>query len=142
MLPKKRNNAQILLQIKKVLKSAGNVKWCSKFEKVPSAIGTARISEVVEVVVVVVVAVLLVVVILVLVVREVMVLVVVVVVVVVVAAEAAVGELPVAVAGVAIAAITQLFVSSITWRVTFINVKSFAHLSSAQYSNRHLYIEH
>ena len=76
-----------------------------------------------------------------------MLVVVVVVVVVVVAAEAAVRELAVAVAGVAsasdsIAAITQLFVSSITWRVAFINVKSFAHLSSAQYSNRHLYIEH
>ena len=102
----------------------------------PSAIGTALIE--------VVVAVLLVVVVLVLVVTEVMV----VVVVVVAAAEAeAANELAVAVVCVAsasgsIVAITQLFVSAVTWRVALTNVMSFAHLSSAQYSNCHLCIEH
>lgn len=100
----------------------------------PSAIGTALIE--------VVVAVLLVVVVLVQVVTEV-----VVVVVVVVAATEAVKELAVAVACVAsasgsIIAITQLFVSAVTCRVAFTNVMSFAHLSSAQYSNCHPCIEH
>lgn len=100
----------------------------------PSAIGTALIE--------VVVAVLLVVVVLVLVVTEVMV-----VVVVVVAATEAAKELAVAVACVAsasgsIIAITQLFVSAVTCRVAFTNVMSFAHLSSAQYSNCHPCIEH
>lgn len=100
----------------------------------PSAIGTALIE--------VVVAVLLVVVVLVQVVTEV-----VVVVVVVVAATEAVKELVVAVACVAsasgsIIAITQLFVSAVTCRVAFTNVMSFAHLSSAQYSNCHPCIEH
>ena len=100
----------------------------------PSAIGTALIE--------VVVTVLLVVVVLVLVVTEVMV-----VVVVVVAATEAAKELAVAVACVAsasgsIIAITQLFVSAVTCRVAFTNVMSFAHLSSAQYSNCHPCIEH
>lgn len=100
----------------------------------PSAIGTALIE--------VVVAVLLVVVVLVLVVTEIMV-----VVVVVVAATEAAKELAVAVACVAsasgsIIAITQLFVSAVTCRVAFTNVMSFAHLSSAQYSNCHPCIEH
>ena len=100
----------------------------------PSAIGTALIE--------VVVAALLVVVALVLVVTEVMV-----VVVVVVAATEAAKELAVAVACVAsaggsIIAITQLFVSAVTCRVAFTNVMSFAHLSSAQYSNCHPCIEH
>lgn len=100
----------------------------------PSAIGTALIE--------VVVAALLVVVALVLVVTEVMV-----VVVVVVAATEAAKELAVAVACVAsaggsIVAITQLFVPAVTCRVAFTNVMSFAHLSSAQYSNCHPCIEH
>ena len=100
----------------------------------PSAIGTALIE--------VVVAALLVVVVLVLVVTEIMV-----VVVVVVAATEAAKELAVAVACVAsasgsIIAITQLFVSAVTCRVAFTNVMSFAHLSSAQYSNCHPCIEH
>ena len=103
----------------------------------PSAIGTALIE-----VVVAVVAVLLVVVVLVLVVTEVMV-----VVVVAVAATEAAKELAVAVAcvvsaGGSIVAITQLFVSAVTWRVAFTNVMSFAHLSSVQYSNCHPCIEH
>lgn len=102
----------------------------------PSAIGTALIE--------VVVAALLVVVVLVLVVTKVMV---VVVVVVVVAATEAAKELAVAVACVAsaggsIVAITQLFVPAVTCRVAFTNVMSFAHLSSAQYSNCHPCIEH
>ena len=102
----------------------------------PSAIGTALIE--------VVVAALLVVVVLVLVLTEAMV--VVVVVVAATAAEAA-KELAVAVVCVAsasgsIVAITQLFVSAITCRVAFTNVMSFAHLSSAQYSNCHPCIEH
>lgn len=102
----------------------------------PSAIGTALIE--------VVVAALLVVVVLVLVLTEAMV----VVVVVVAATEAeAAKELAVAVVCVAsasgsIVAITQLFVSAITCRVAFTNVMSFAHLSSAQYSNCHPCIEH
>lgn len=102
----------------------------------PSAIGTALID--------VVVAALLVVVVLVLVLTEAMV----VVVVVVAATEAeAAKELAVAVVCVAsasgsIVAITQLFVSAITCRVAFTNVMSFAHLSSAQYSNCHPCIEH
>lgn len=102
----------------------------------PSAIGTAPIE--------VVVAALLVVVVLVLVLTEAMV----VVVVVVAATEAeAAKELAVAVVCVAsasgsIVAITQLFVSAITCRVAFTNVMSFAHLSSAQYSNCHPCIEH
>lgn len=100
----------------------------------PSAIGTALIE--------VVVAALLVVVVMVLVVTEVMV-----VVVVVVAATEAAKELAVAVACVAsaggsIVAITQLFVPAVTCRVAFTNVMSFAHLSSAQYSNCHPCIEH
>lgn len=102
----------------------------------PSAIGTALIE--------VVVAALLVVVVLVLVLTEAMV--VVVVVVAATGAEAA-KELAVAVVCVAsasgsIVAITQLFVSAITCRVAFTNVMSFAHLSSAQYSNCHPCIEH
>ena len=102
----------------------------------PSAIGTALIE--------VVVAALLVVVVLVLVLTKAMV----VVVVVVAATEAeAAKELAVAVVCVAsasgsIVAITQLFVSAITCRVAFTNVMSFAHLSSAQYSNCHPCIEH
>ena len=105
----------------------------------PSAIGTALIE--------VVVAALLVVVVLVLVLTEAMV----VVVVVVAATEAeAAKELAVAVVCVvsasgSIVAITQLFVSdlfAITCRVAFTNVMSFAHLSSAQYSNCHPCIEH
>lgn len=102
----------------------------------PSAIGTALIE--------VVVAALLMVVVLVLVLTEAMV----VVVVVVAATEAeAAKELAVAVVCVAsasgsIVAITQLFVSAITCRVAFTNVMSFAHLSSAQYSNCHPCIEH
>ena len=102
----------------------------------PSAIGTALIE--------VVVAALLVVVVLVLVLTEAMV----VVVVVVAATEAeAAKELAVAVVCVAgasgsIVAMTQLFVSAITCRVAFTNVMSFAHLSSAQYSNCHPCIEH
>lgn len=102
----------------------------------PSAIGTALIE--------VVVAALLVVVVLVLVLTEAMV----VVVVVVAATEAeAAKELAVAVVCVAsasgsIVAMTQLFVSAITCRVPFTNVMSFAHLSSAQYSNCHPCIEH
>lgn len=102
----------------------------------PSAIGTALIE--------VVVAALLVVVVLVLVLTEAMV----VVVVVVAATEAeAAKELAVAVVCVAsasgsIVAITQLFVSAITCRVAFTNVMSFAHLSSARYSNCHPCIEH
>lgn len=102
----------------------------------PSAIGTAPIE--------VVVAALLVVVVLVLVLTEAMV----VVVVVVAATEAeAAKELAVAVVCVAsasgsIVAMTQLFVSAITCRVAFTNVMSFAHLSSAQYSNCHPCIEH
>ena len=102
----------------------------------PSAIGTALIE--------VVVAALLVVVVLVLVLTEAMV----VVVVVVAATEAeAAKELAVAVVCVAsasgsIVAITQLFVSAITCRVAFTNVMSFAHLSSAQYSNCHPCIVH
>lgn len=102
----------------------------------PSAIRTALIE--------VVVAALLVVVVLVLVLTEAMV----VVVVVVAATEAeAAKELAVAVVCVAsasgsIVAITQLFVSAITCRVAFTNVMSFAHLSSAQYSNCHPCIEH
>ena len=102
----------------------------------PSAIGTALIE--------VVVAALLVVVVLVLVLTEAMV----VVVVVVAATEAeAAKELAVAVVCVAsasgsIVAITQLFVSAVTCRVAFTNVMSFAHLSSAQYSNCHPCIEH
>ena len=102
----------------------------------PSAIGTALIEMVV--------AALLVVVVLVLVLTEAMV----VVVVVVAATEAeAAKELAVAVACVAsasgsIIAITQLFVSAVTCRVAFTNVMSFAHLSSAQYSNCHPCIEH
>ena len=102
----------------------------------PSAIGTALIE--------VVVAALFVVVVLVLVLTEAMV----VVVVVVAATEAeAAKELAVAVVCVAsasgsIVAITQLFVSAITCRVAFTNVMSFAHLSSAQYSNCHPCIEH
>lgn len=102
----------------------------------PSAIGTALIE--------VVVAALLVVVVLVLVLTEAMV----VVVVVVAATEAeAAKELAVAVVCVAsasgsIVAITQLFVSAITCRVAFTNVMSFAHLSSAEYSNCHPCIEH
>ena len=102
----------------------------------PSAIGTALIEGVV--------AALLVVVVLVLVLTEAMV----VVVVVVAATEAeAAKELAVAVVCVAsasgsIVAITQLFVSAITCRVAFTNVMSFAHLSSAQYSNCHPCIEH
>lgn len=102
----------------------------------PSAIGTALIE--------VVVAALLVVVVLVLVLTEAMV----VMVVVVAATEAeAAKELAVAVVCVAsasgsIVAITQLFVSAITCRVAFTNVMSFAHLSSAQYSNCHPCIEH
>lgn len=100
----------------------------------PSAIGTALIE--------VVVAALLVVVVMVLVVTEVMV-----VVVVVVAATEAAKELAVAVACVAsaggsIVAITQLFVPAVTCRVAFTNVMSFAHLSSAQYSDCHPCIEH
>ena len=102
----------------------------------PSAIGTALIE--------VVVAALLVVVVLVLVLTEAMV--VVVAVVAATGAEAA-KELAVAVVCVAsasgsIVAITQLFVSAITCRVAFTNVMSFAHLSSAQYSNCHPCIEH
>ena len=102
----------------------------------PSAIGTALIE--------VVVAALLVVVVLVLVLTEAMV--VVVVVVAATGAEAA-KELAVAVVCLAsasgsIVAITQLFVSAITCRVAFTNVMSFAHLSSAQYSNCHPCIEH
>lgn len=102
----------------------------------PSAIGTALIE--------VVVAALLVVVVLVLVLTETMV----VVVVVVAATEAeAAKELAVAVVCVAsasgsIVAMTQLFVSAITCRVAFTKVMSFAHLSSAQYSNCHPCIEH
>ena len=102
----------------------------------PSAIGTALIE--------VVVAALLVVVVLVLVLTEAMV----VVVVVVAATEAeAAKELAVAVVCVAsasgsIVAMTQLFVSAITCRVAFTNVMSFAHLSSAEYSNCHPCIEH
>lgn len=102
----------------------------------PSAIGTALIE--------VVVAALLVVVVLVLVLTEAMV----VVVVVVAATEAeAAKELAVAVVCVAsasgsIVAMRQLFVSAITCRVAFTNVMSFAHLSSAQYSNCHPCIEH
>lgn len=102
----------------------------------PSAIGTALIE--------VVVAAPLVVVVLVLVLTEAMV----VVVVVVAATEAeAAKELAVAVVCVAsasgsIVAITHLFVSAITCRVAFTNVMSFAHLSSAQYSNCHPCIEH
>ena len=102
----------------------------------PSAIRTALIE--------VVVAALLVVVVLVLVLTEAMV----VVVVVVAATEAeAAKELAVAVVCVAsasgsIVAITQLFVSAVTCRVAFTNVMSFAHLSSAQYSNCHPCIEH
>ena len=102
----------------------------------PSAIGTALIEMVV--------AALLVVVVLVLVLTEAMV----VVVVVVAATEAeAAKELAVAVVCVAsasgsIVAMTQLFVSAITCRVAFTNVMSFAHLSSAQYSNCHPCIEH
>ena len=102
----------------------------------PSAIRTALIE--------VVVAALLVVVVLVLVLTEAMV----VVVVVVAATEAeAAKELAVAVVCVAsasgsIVAMTQLFVSAITCRVAFTNVMSFAHLSSAQYSNCHPCIEH
>lgn len=102
----------------------------------PSAIGTALIE--------VVVAALLVVVVVVLVLTEAMV----VVVVVVAATEAeAAKELAVAVVCVAsasgsIVAMTQLFVSAITCRVAFTNVMSFAHLSSAQYSNCHPCIEH
>lgn len=102
----------------------------------PSAIGTALIE--------VVVAALLVVVVLVLVLTEAMV--VVVAVVAATGAEAA-KELAVAVVCVAsasgsIVAMTQLFVSAITCRVAFTNVMSFAHLSSAQYSNCHPCIEH
>ena len=41
-----------------------------------------------------------------------------------------------------IVAITQLFVSAVTCKVAFTNVMSFAHLSSAQYSNCHPCIEH
>lgn len=102
----------------------------------PSAIGTALIEMVV--------AALLVVVVLVLVLTEAMV----VVVVVVAATEAeAAKELAVAVVCVAsasgsIVAITQLFVSAITCSVAFTNVMSFAHLSSAEYSNCHPCIEH
>ena len=145
MLPKKRNNVQILLKSQESAQACWKCKIVlqirKSIEKVPSAIGTALI-EVVVVVVVVVVAVLLVVVVLVLVVIEVMV-----VLVVVVAAAEAATELAVAVAGVAsssgsIVAITQLFVSAVTWRVAFTNVMSFAHLSSAQYSNCHPCIEH
>ena len=144
MLPKKRNNVQILLKSQERAQACWKCKIVlqirKSIEKVPSAIGTALIEVVV--VVVVVVAVLLVVVVLVLVVIEVMV-----VVVVVVAAAEAATELPVAVAGVAsssgsIVAITQLFVSAVTWSVAFTNVMSFAHLSSAQYSNCHPCIEH
>ena len=144
MLPKKRNNVQILLKSQESAQACWKCKIVlqirKSIEKVPSAIGTALIEVVV--VVVVVVAVLLVVVVLVLVVIEVMV-----VVVVVVAAAEAATELAVAVAGVAsssgsIVAITQLFVSAVTWRVAFTNVMSFAHLSSAQYSNCHPCIEH
>ena len=104
----------------------------------PSAIGTALIEVVVAALLVVVVVVL------VLVLTEAMV----VVVVVVAATEAeAAKELAVAVVCVAsasgsIVAITQLFVSAITCRVAFTNVMSFAHLSSAQYSNCHPCIEH
>ena len=144
MLPKKRNNVQILLKSQESAQACWKCKIVlqirKSIEKVPSAIGTALIEVVV--VVVVVVAVLLVVVVLVLVVIEVMV-----VLVVVVAAAEAATELAVAVAGVAsssgsIVAITQLFVSAVTWRVAFTNVMSFAHLSSAQYSNCHPCIEH
>ena len=144
MLPKKRNNVQILLKSQESAQACWKCKIVlqirKSIEKVPSAIGTALIEVVV--VVVVVVAVLLVVVVLVLVVIEVMV-----VVVVVVAAAEAATELAVAVAGVAsssgsIVAITQLFVSAVTWSVAFTNVMSFAHLSSAQYSNCHPCIEH
>lgn len=102
----------------------------------PSVIGTALIEMVV--------AALLVVVVLVLVLTEAMV--VVVAVVAATGAEAA-KELAVAVVCVAsasgsIVAMTQLFVSAITCRVAFTNVMSFAHLSSAQYSNCHPCIEH
>ena len=144
MLPKKRNNVQILLKSQESAQACWKCKIVlqirKSIEKVPSAIGTALVEVVV--VVVVVVAVRLVVVVLVLVVIEVMV-----VVVVVVAAAEAATELAVAVAGVAsssgsIVAITQLFVSAVTWRVAFTNVMSFAHLSSAQYSNCHPCIEH
>ena len=100
----------------------------------PSAIGTALIE--------VVVAALLVVVVLVLVVTEVMVVVVVVVAATEVAKELAVAVACVASAGGSIVAITQLFVPAVTCRVAFTNVMSFAHLSSAQYSNCHPCIEH
>ena len=150
MLPKKRNNVQILLKSQESAQECWKCKIVLQIrkciEKVPSAIGTA----VIEVVVVVVeVVVLLVVVVEVLVVIEVMVVVVVVVVVVAAAEFEAAKELAVAVACVASSsgsivtvAITQLFVFAVTWRVAFTNVMSFAHLSSAQYSNRHPCIEH
>lgn len=56
--------------------------------------------------------------------------------------ELAVAVVCVASASGSIVAITQLFVSAITCRVAFTNVMSFAHLSSAQYSNCHPCIEH
>ena len=151
MLPKRRNNVQILLKSQESAQECWKCKIVLQIRKgigkVPSAIGTALIEVVevmvVEVVVVVAVAVLLVVVVLVLVVIEEMV----VVVVVVVAAAEAAKELAVAVAGVAsssgsMVAITQLFVFAVACRVAFTNVMSFAHLSSAQYSNCHPCIEH
>lgn len=58
------------------------------------------------------------------------------------AKELAVAVVCVASASGSIVAITQLFVSAITCRVAFTNVMSFAHLSSAQYSNCHPCIEH
>ena len=136
MLPKRRNNVQILLKSQESTQECWKCKIVLQIRKgigkVPSAIGTALIEVV-----------LLVLVVLVLVVIEEMV----VVVVVVVAAAEAAKELAVAVAGVAsssgsMVAITQLFVFAVTCRVAFTNVMSFAHLSSAQYSNCHPCIEH